>query len=210
MFATRGAIDWSCSRRADASPCCEHAAVILTRPERPITDGEIALVPITHAHLEPLEALGNDPLVQRFTRIPDPFGSVEAERWVALYEQGWEDDSRAGFAILDHTGGAFLGMIAFVALRLDGFEAEVGYVVAPEARGRGVAVAALSLLTRWGLEELGLARIELRADLHNPASLKVAERCGYVREGVLRSVHLKSALRGDMALYSRVVSDPES
>jgi RimJ/RimL family protein N-acetyltransferase len=70
-------------------------------------------------------------------------------------------------------------------------------------------VRALALLTRWGLEELGLARIELRAEMANPASLKVAERGGYVREGVLRSVHLKDGRRGDMALYARVPSDPE-
>ena len=175
-----------------------------------MTDGSIALVPLAQEHLEALEALGNDPLVQRYTRVPDPFGTAEAEWWLGLYEQGWEDGSRAGFAILENPGGAFLGMIAFVALHLDGFEAEVGYIVAPEARGRGVAIRALSLLTNWGLEELGLARIELRAELENPASLKVAERCGYVREGILRSVYLKGGRRGDMALYSRVVSDPET
>jgi RimJ/RimL family protein N-acetyltransferase len=179
----------------------------LTRPELPLVDGRIALVPLAPEHLVALEALGNDPLVQRFTRVPEPFGSAEAEWWLGLYDQGWDDGARAGFAILDQLGGAFLGLIAFVALRLEAREAEVGYIVAPEARGRGVAVRALELLTRWGFEELGLARIELRAELENPASLTVAERCGYVREGVLRNVHLKGGRRGEMALYSRVATD---
>jgi RimJ/RimL family protein N-acetyltransferase len=181
--------------------------VTLSRPPAPIADGAIALVPLAAEHLAPLQAIGNDPLVQRFTRVPDPFGSDEAEWWLGLYDQGWEDGSRAGFAIVDSHGGTFLGLIAFVALRLEGREAEVGYIVAPEARGRGVAVRALSLLTRWGFDELGLARIELRAELTNPASLKVAERCDYVREGILRNVHLKGSRRGDMALYARVAED---
>ena len=98
-------------------------------------------------------------------------------------------------------------MIAFIALRLDSLEAEVGYIVAPEVRGRGVAGRALELVTRWGFDELGLQRIELRAELANPASLKVAERCGYVREGTLRGVHLKGIRRGDMALYARLAAD---
>src|SRR5262249_45432202 len=125
-----------------------------------------------------------------------------------LYEQGWEDGSRAGFAIVDSESGTFLGMIAFVVLRLDRMEAEVGYLVAPEVRGRGVANRALKLLTRWGFDDVGLERIELRAELENRASLKVAEGCGYVREGTLRGVHLKGVRRGDMALYARLAADP--
>jgi len=179
----------------------------LAPPRTPLTDGDVELAPLAREHLQPLAALGSDPLVQRFTRVPETFGTKEAEWWLGLYERGWGDGSRAGFAILEQPGAVFDGMIAFVTLRLEAAEAEVGYIVAPEARGRGVAVRALSLVTRWGLEEVGLARIELRAELENPASLKVAERCGYVREGTLRNVHLKAGRRGDMALYSRVAGD---
>jgi RimJ/RimL family protein N-acetyltransferase len=145
--------------------------------------------------------------VQRFTRVPEHFGAKEAEWWLGLYERGWGDGSRAGFAIVEQPGAVFVGMIAFVTLRLDSAEAEVGYIVSPQARGRGIAGRALRLVTGWGLDELGLARIELRAELENPASLKVAERCGYVREGTLRSVQVKPGRRGDMALFSRVAGD---
>jgi RimJ/RimL family protein N-acetyltransferase len=151
--------------------------------------------------------LGNDPLVQRFTRVPVPFSRSEAEWWLGLYEEGWGDGSRAGFAIVDPMVETFTGMIAFVSLRLDHAEAEVGYIVAPAARGRGIAARALRLLSRWGFDELGLARIELRAELENPASVRVAERCGYTREGVLRSVHLKDGRRGNMALFSLLATD---
>ena len=180
----------------------------LAEPGTPPSDDAVKLVPLGRSHLDALEDLGADPLVQRFTRIPDPFGRAEAEWWLGLYERGWVDGSRAGFAVVEHASDAFVGMIAFVTLRLDAGEAEVGYIVAPEARGQGVAVRALNLLTAWGFEQLGLVRIELRAELENPASLRVAERCGYVREGVLRGVHLKGGLRGDMAIYSRLDTDP--
>lgn len=179
----------------------------LAPPQAPLTDGAVELVPLGRSHLESLVSLGSDPLVQRFTRVPEMFGAKEAEWWLGLYERGWGEGSRAGFAIIARPGGEFLGMVAFVMLRLDVGEAEVGYIVAPEARGRGVASRALSIVTGWGLDELGLARIELRADLTNPASLKVAERSGYVREGTLRNVHFKAGRRCDMALYSRVAGD---
>jgi RimJ/RimL family protein N-acetyltransferase len=177
-------------------------------PPRPLADEAVALVPLGREHLAPLERLGGDPLVQRFTRVPEPFNRADAEWWLGLYERGWVDGSRAGFAILEGPETAFAGMIAFVALRLDAAEAEVGYIVSPEKRGRGLASRALRLITEWGFAGLALARIELRAELENPASLAVAERCGYTREGTLRSVHLKGGRRGDMALYARIAGDP--
>ena len=85
--------------------------------------------------------------------------------------------------------------------------AELGYIVARAARGRGVATAALDLLTDWALLELGLQRLELRISVGNTASKRVAERCGYVREGVLRSVYLKRGVREDIEVWSRLASD---
>lgn len=175
-------------------------------PQPPLRDETVLLVPLDGSHVGALEALGTDPLVQRFTRVPSAFGREDAERWLRTYEQGWRDGSRAGFAVTARDGGRFLGVAAFVALSLAGREAEVGYVVVPAERRRGVASRALALLTGWGLGTLGLARIELRADVENPASLRVAERCGYRREGTLRSVHVKDGRRADMALYARTAA----
>ena len=63
----------------------------------------------------------------------------------------------------------------------------LGYWVAPAARGRGVASRAVRLLADWGFRGLGLARIELTCGPDNVASQRVAERCGFTREGLLRS-----------------------
>jgi RimJ/RimL family protein N-acetyltransferase len=80
-------------------------------------------------------------------------------------------------------------------------------MVAPAARGRGVAPRALELLTRWGFDELDLLRLELRIDVQNPASERVAERTRYVREGVLRNVYFKEGFRGDLGIWSRLSDD---
>jgi RimJ/RimL family protein N-acetyltransferase len=42
----------------------------------------------------------------------------------------------------------------------------------------------------------------------NPASKRVAERCGYLRDGVLRSLHFKQDLREDTEIWSRLATDP--
>jgi RimJ/RimL family protein N-acetyltransferase len=71
-----------------------------------------------------------------------------------------------------------------------------------------VATQALRLLTEWGFSELDALRLELLIGVDNEASKRVAERCGYVREGVLRSVHFKLDIREDTEIWSRLPSDP--
>jgi RimJ/RimL family protein N-acetyltransferase len=65
----------------------------------------------------------------------------------------------------------------------------------------------VELLTRWSFDELELLRVELRIDVENTASARVAERAGYQREGVLRNVYFKEGARCDLAVWSRLSQD---
>ena len=55
---------------------------------------------------------------------------------------------------------------------------------------------------------MGALRVELFISAENEASQAVATRCGYVREGVLRSAYFKEGLREDTEIWSRLPSDP--
>ena len=159
-----------------------------------------ALAPAVRWLMEP------DADTARFTYIPTSPTAGFLETWLGRYEEGWRDGTRAGFAVRDAAGDA-VGFAGFVKLDLAGAEGELGYVVAPAARGRGVASRAVGLLTGWGLGALGLHRIELRIDPANAPSHRVAERNGYRLEGVLRSVAFKEGRRSDVAVWSRLASD---
>jgi RimJ/RimL family protein N-acetyltransferase len=168
----------------------------------------VRLEPLTASHLDDVTLLVADPDVQRFTRIPVPPPRGFAASWVKRYERGRRDGTREGFAIVDAATGIFLGLALVPEIDDAGRTAELGYVVAPAARGRGVAGEALRLLTRWAHSERGLHRLELRIGVANEASKRVAARCGYVREGLLRSVFLKQDIREDTEIWSRLPTDP--
>jgi RimJ/RimL family protein N-acetyltransferase len=53
--------------------------------------------------------------------------------------------------------------------------------------GQGVAPAATILLAKWGFEALKLMRIEILVATGNARSLRVAEKVGAKREGILRN-----------------------
>ena len=166
----------------------------------------ITLAPLAREHLPAVEELLRDPDVLRFTRVPEPPPPDFPETWLALYERGRRDGTREGFAVVDGNG-EFLGLALAPRIEREARTVELGYVVAPAARGRGVATMALRLLTEWALTELGALRLELLIGVTNDASKRVAERNGYRFEGVLRSLHFKQGMREDTEIWSRLPGD---
>jgi RimJ/RimL family protein N-acetyltransferase len=168
----------------------------------------VHLEPLSEDHLDHMPALLADPDVLRFTRVPEPPPADFARRWLDRYEAAREDGSAEAFAAVD-PDGRFLGLAFAPEIDQEAREVELGYVLHPAARGRGAATEMLRLLTRWAFQELGALRIELVINVDNAASERVAERCGYTREGVARSMHLKQDIRIDAAIWSRLPSDPD-
>ena len=179
----------------------------LAAPNPPLADDTIRLEPLAQAHAVEFAEIVKDAEIKRYTRVPSGAGGAFVRDWLGRYESGWIDGSRAGFCIRGAEDGVFYGFAAIVQLDLATGEGEIGYMVAPAARGRGVSARAVELLTRWGFDELGLERLELRIDVMNAASVRIAERAGYRLDGVLRNVHFKEGLRCDTGVWSRLRTD---
>jgi len=166
----------------------------------------IGLTPFDERHLPGFAAMLTDPDVKRFTRLPVPTPRGFPRTWLERYEQGRRTGTSEAFAIVDE-GGEFLGCATAFGIEAGAKTGELGYMVAPGARGRGVATAALRLLTEWGFAERGLLRLELLISVDNVVSIRVAERAGYMKEGVLRSLFVKDGRREDHELWSCLPSD---
>jgi RimJ/RimL family protein N-acetyltransferase len=146
----------------------------------------------------------SDPVTQQFSWTEaaayteddarDHFASLEPARLrgeavqFALVEQRREND--------------VLGSVSLYDINLEQGRAATGYWLAPQARGRGVMSTAVRLLAHWGVRELGLARIELTCGPDNEPSQRVAARCGFVREGVMRSHMSFKGGRRDTVIFS--------
>jgi RimJ/RimL family protein N-acetyltransferase len=166
----------------------------------------VRLEPLGEHHLGDVQALLEDPDVLRFTRVPEPVPPGFARSWLGRYEAARVDGSGEAFAAVDDDG-AFVGLALAPTIDREAAEVELGYIVAPAARGRGIATAMLRQLTEWAFEVVGALRVVLIIDVSNPASERVALRCGYTLEGVMRSIHLKAGVRVDAGLWSRLPSD---
>jgi RimJ/RimL family protein N-acetyltransferase len=157
-----------------------------------LTDGRIRLRSPRPQDVPDIVEACQDPEQVRWTTIPQPYGTAEAEYFLQLVEQGWESGRSAIFFIsTSEHGDRYCGAIDLRPDTEGG--AEVGFAVAPWARGSGVCTSALRLVCRWGFGTLGLGRVEWLAHVGNDASRRVAEKVGFQYEGVLRS---KCAQRG--------------
>jgi RimJ/RimL family protein N-acetyltransferase len=164
------------------------------------------LEPFVQAHAPLLDELLGDPDTLRWTRIPEPPPRDFGHDWASRYEAGRADGTKEGFAALDDEG-TLLGLALVPSIDREEGDAELGYMVAPSARGRGVATQILRELTAWAFAQ-GIQRCELVISAGNTASERVAERAGYVLEGTRRSTHLKQGKREDVTVWSRLPSDP--
>jgi RimJ/RimL family protein N-acetyltransferase len=162
---------------------------------------------LNESHLAAVAAMLSDPDVLRFTRVPVPTPADFPDHWLRVYEAGRRDGTREAFAAYDGDG-RFVGLALAFGIDREESEAELGYMVVPAERGRGAGTAILRALTDWAFAETDMVHLRLVIDTLNPASLRVAERAGYVQEGVMRSVYFKNGHRIDATLWSRLRSDP--
>lgn len=132
----------------------------------------------------------------------------ESREFVASRSTAVQADEHYSFAVFSRDdprhllGGVGLNFIN----RVHQF-ANLGYWTRTSAAGKGIASEAARLVALFGLEQLGLQRIEIVAALPNLASQRVAEKIGAVREGVLRKRLRIHGEAEDAILFSLVRED---
>jgi RimJ/RimL family protein N-acetyltransferase len=153
-------------------------------------------------------AMLQDSLTVRWNPAPAVVDLTSARDWCQRGAD-WADGSHATFSVLEATTARLVGNVSLWRVDLtDQRTAAIGYRTAPWARGRGVATAAVGAVTRWAFGALGIERIELPHGVGNDASCRVALRCGYPAEGVLRGAWRDGdGRRHDEHLHARLASD---
>jgi ribosomal-protein-serine acetyltransferase len=119
----------------------------------------------------------------------------------------WEKDDFYLFNILDASTNQVLGFVFLNHVSRQYQMANLGYAVRTSRIGEGIATEAAKLAARFGFEKLGLQRIEIMASKENAASLRVAEKVGAVREGLLRKRVQHHGTPWDVYMHSLIPED---
>ncbi|WP_455360514.1 GNAT family N-acetyltransferase [Streptomyces sp. SYSU K21746] len=172
-----------------------------------LTTERLLLRPFEPADTEAVFLACQDPDIQRWTLVPSPYAREHAEGFTGqLVPDGWRDGSACTWAVLVRDSGELAASVS-VTLQPTPGTWEIGYWTAKEYRGRGYMTEAAREVARWAFTDLGAERLEWRAEVGNASSRAVAEKAGYLIEGVQRSGMLSDGVRRDSWVGALLPSD---
>lgn len=164
---------------------------------RPLVDADIASI---------VRVNGSFEVVKNTLTMPHPYHEADAVSFLGRVRDGHAKGEGLCLAIVrvDDRGAEGEEFVGTMGLRVTPAHryAEAGYALGTAYWGRGYATEALREFLRYGFEVLNLRRIEARFHVSNPASGRVMEKCGFVREGVLRQCTLRFGVWHDVVVMA--------
>ncbi|MCQ4082720.1 GNAT family N-acetyltransferase [Streptomyces sp. RB6PN25] len=159
-----------------------------TFPDISISTERLVLRAYEEEDIPALTEMMNDELVTAWTSAPHPYTEDDARGWITGRAPAERSEGR----------GIVLAVGEFLTQRLVGTvhlrntdwrcrSAEVGYLIAPWARGEGYASEAVLAAAQWLFADQKFERLELRTAADNTAAQQVAQKIGCISEGVLRN-----------------------
>ena len=114
------------------------------------------------------------------------------------------------FAIALRSTNELVGTAGFHTVMPQNRAAEIAYDLSPAMWGKGIATFICALLVDWAHSHVGLVRIQATVLDSNDRSARVLQKCGFEREGLLRSYRIVRGRAADYWMYSHIISLPNT
>ena len=167
-----------------------------------LRDAGLVLRPKRLADAAAITAACQDPEIPRWTFVPSPYSLEDARSFLRISAEEEAAGKSVNLLAVDAADERLLGSFSVMELDREPGYGEIGYWVAAEARGRGIATRALRMLADWARAELGLTRIAVIPHKDNVASRRVAEKAGFTDTGELARAQRSGAEEPVFAVYA--------
>lgn len=165
----------------------------------------IRLDPLERADLERSRRWVNDAGIRRFLLRVLPVSSTDQNSW---YEEILHNPGKLVFAIRLQGDDTHVGNTGFYSIDWIHRRGEFWILIGePDARRRGIGFEALTLMCRYGFEELNLNRIYLHVGADNEAAIRLYQKWGFRREGILRSHYYINGKYTDVLVMGTLKDD---
>ncbi len=137
--------------------------------------------------------------------FPHPYGAEDGTRFIGMI---LGQDPMTSYAI--EVEGRLAGSVGFrFGTDIERVAVEIGYWLGEPFWGRGIATEVVRSMTAWVIERYGVTRVFATGFVSNPASARVLERAGFVREATLRRSAIKDGQVRDQWLYGFIAEGPD-
>lgn len=168
--------------------------------------GRLVLRPFRPDDVDAVFRASQDPETQRWIlALPLPYTREDARQYVEVAAPR-ERAEGTGLTVVIEADGEPVGT-GGLHVRPGRLGPEIGYTVAPWARGRGYAAETAQGLAEWAFAR-GATRVHLFVDVGNRVSQATARRAGFAQEGIVRRcLEYRDGRRADAALFARLAGD---
>jgi [ribosomal protein S5]-alanine N-acetyltransferase len=155
-----------------------------------------------------LDPVFADRQTQRWLPLPAGSPPIDSLAWCTeLARERRDSGSGDHYAVVRREDGCLVGCVWIKRTDWVARCTEVSFAVCPAARGFGIAAEALDAIAIALILEHGIQRLEMRVASGNTAARRVAEKAGFVYEGLLRNAGHVHSGRVDLEMWSLVVAD---
>jgi [ribosomal protein S5]-alanine N-acetyltransferase len=160
---------------------------------------------LTSNDLSDLQAIFSDADVVRFTAVSRMTSEAAALEFLTAIHNGFRAGTLYQWGVeLEH---AIVGTCTLANIDRQHRRAELGFALAKAFWGRGLILRALPAVIQFAFDRLDLHRIEADTDPRNVASMRVLERLGFRREGLLRERYFQFGEAQDAVVFGLLRGD---
>jgi RimJ/RimL family protein N-acetyltransferase len=149
-----------------------------------------------------VELLNDKDIYDRTLRIPYPYTEASAGEWLEIAARMTRELGQATHWAIRDEHDRLMGGVGFSEFRPgQSHRAEIGYWLGRPYWGRGIMTTVVRKACAYAFDQWGLAKIIAHVFVHNGASARVLEKCGFEQEGLLRKHHCKDGKQVDARLF---------
>lgn len=149
--------------------------------------------------------------IENLAYVPrTPYKDIEeAEVLLARFLKSMEDKTAIWWVVCSKCSGKLVGYGGLFGIDSDNSRAEIGYGFLKEHWGKGYASSIVGFITNYGFTELKLHRIFGLVDPQNMASIRVLEKNGYTKEGIMSDYYYARGRYFDMCMMASINKQQE-
>ncbi|MDP5110645.1 MAG: GNAT family N-acetyltransferase [Rickettsiaceae bacterium] len=151
------------------------------------------------------EYMNNRAMEGFLTKENRPSGINEAMEEVKYWKSLFPQKRSIYWAIALKENDKMIGTAGFNLISFPNARAEISYDLNPEYWGRGIMLTSINAILKFADIALELVRIQATVIIDNERSIKLLERAGFKKEGLLEKYEVVEGQHKDYYMYGRVV-----
>jgi RimJ/RimL family protein N-acetyltransferase len=162
---------------------------------------------LTEADIPDLYALFSQPEVTRYWSSPAYTDMRQAEELLADIHRHFRERTLFQWGVAEHQTDRVIGTTTLWQIDAANQRAEIGFALMRDRWGRGLMRETLQVFLAECVDVWGLRRIEADVDPGNTASLRLLEKLGFQREGLLRERWITAGVVQDSVILGLLKQD---